>query len=170
MPNDWDSLSIEWNPPVQMQVEFIWVSLGEIIIKPNHHRHQHHHPPPEPESTSSSSRVDFQLGRDSATRKIVIFTLSRFLYLLLTHSIHLILGGVFCSSSSSSSSRTTTSSSRIPMSYPKRTNLLFCTVSVHLLQLSFSLFLILRVVAVSLATLSLAVVVVRSTSRTPPTE
>lgn len=157
-----------------MQVEFIWVSLGEIIIKPNHHRHQHHHPPPEPESTSStsssSSRVDFQLGRDSATRKIVIFTLSRFLYLLLTHSIHLILGGVFCSSNSSSSSRTTTSSSRIPMSYPKRTNLLFCTVSVHLLQLSFSLFLILRVVAVSLATLSLAVVVVRPTSRTPPTE
>lgn len=129
-------------------------------------------PPPEPESTSStsssSSRVDFQLGRDSATRKIVIFTLSRFLYLLLTHSIHLILGGVFCSSSSSS--RTTTSSSRIPMSYPKRTNLLFCTVAVHLLQLSFSLFLILRVVAVSLATLSLAVVVVRPTSRTPPTE
>lgn len=130
-------------------------------------------PPPEPESTSStsssSSRVDFQLGRDSATRKIVIFTLSRFLYLLLTHSIHLILGGVFCSSNSSSSSRTTTSS-RIPMSYPKRTNLLFCTVSVHLLQLSFSLFPILRVVAVSLATLSLAVVVVRPTSRTPPTE
>lgn len=154
-----------------MQVEFIWVSLGEIIIKPNHHRHQHrqNQNPPVPQA-SSSSRVDFQLGRDSATRKIVIFTLSRFLYLLLTHSIHLILGGVFCSSNSSSSSRTTTSSSRIPMSYPKRTNLLFCTVSVHLLQLSFSLFLILRVVAVSLATLSLAVVVVRPTSRTPPTE
>lgn len=149
------------------------IHLG--VVGQNHNKTESSSPPPpEPESTSStsssSSRVDFQLGRDSATRKIVIFTLSRFLYLLLTHSIHLILGGVFCSSNSSSSSRTTTSSSRIPMSYPKRTNLLFCTVSVHLLQLSFSLFPILRVVAVSLATLSLAVVVVRPTSRTPPTE